>query len=111
MEICKGGQYRFGHNAMGIPTRSNLRISLKNLIEYYLLTERQKDVPEIGFGLGKEVNINKDNFNINLELCVGENYLNAVKSNTYPNKSYLQCFNRLESKKAIISTLKEFIVY
>jgi hypothetical protein len=57
------------------------------------------------------VNINKDNFDINLELRVGVNYLNIVKSKTFPNKRFLQCFNRLESKKAIISTLKEFAVY
>ena len=46
-----------------------------------------------------------------MKLRVGANYLNIVKTKTFPNKRVIQCFNRLESRKAIISTLKEFAIY
>ncbi|MFX1515000.1 MAG: hypothetical protein ACFFC6_01740 [Promethearchaeota archaeon] len=108
----KRGHYRFGHKSMGIPTQANLRIPLKNLIEYYISTQKQDDVPEIGSEIGKVVNINVDDCNKNLKLRVGADYLNIVKARDSPqNKRFTQSFNRLDSRKAIISTLKEFAVY
>ena len=51
----KGGQYRFGHRTMGLPTQSNLRIPLKTLIEYYICTQKQENVLEIRSEIGKVV--------------------------------------------------------